>query len=231
MKIDASLSNVEIIPRSTHFDNSPIVRPRISYRRAIFGEGVLISRVDDRALVSVIDSSNSVVQDVVSSVFNNSFFLDLHFNIHNQDVFYFVKDNIMKLKDDTEELRRLGGMFNVTTHDSNEHAGGEIGKELRLHGSDSIIIIKYGVDPDVERKRILKHSHKRAVDHAWENEKQTVASGNEGSVNWTEDEKEELISHGEIEHYDGIDIHSIHKYPQLADDPTNVVFQRSSKSH
>lgn len=230
IKIDASLSNVEIIPRSTHFDNTPIPRPRISYRRAIFGEGVLISRVDNRALVSIVDSSNSVVQDVVSSVFNNSFFLDLHFNIHNQDLFYFVKDNVMKLKDDTEELRRLGGMFNITTHDSTDH-GVDNGKELRLHGSDSIIIIKYGVDPDVERRRILKHSHKRAVDHAWENEQQTVASGNEGSLNWTEDEKEELIQNGEVEQYEGIDIHSIHKYPQLADDPTNVVFQRSSKSH
>jgi teneurin len=112
--------------------------------------------------VSVIDSSNSVIQDVVSSVFNNSFFLDLHFNIHNQDVFYFVKDNIMKLRDDTDELRRLGGMFNVTTHDINEH-GNENGKELRLHGTDAIIIIKYGVDPALERRRILKHSHKRAV--------------------------------------------------------------------
>jgi teneurin len=218
------------VPRSLLFDYIPISRPRIAYRRGIFGEGVLFSRVSDRALVSVIDSSNSVVQDVVSSVFNNSHFLDLHFNIHNQDVFYFVKDNVMKLRDDTDELRRLGGMFNVTTHDINEH-GNENGKELRLHGSDAIVIIKYGVDPITERRRILKHAHKRAVDRAWESEKQIVASGAEGSVSWTEDEKEELIQNGEVEAYDGVDIHSIHKYPQLADDPSNVVFQRSVKTN
>lgn len=161
-QIDASFANVEIVPRSTHFDTLSTPRPRIAYRRAIFGEGVLFSRVRNRALVSVIDSSNSVIQDVVSSVFNNSVFLDIHFNIHNQDVFYFVKDNVMKLRDDTEELRRLGGMFNVTTHEISEH-GNDNGKELRLHGSDAIIIIKYGVDPAVERRRILKHTHKRAV--------------------------------------------------------------------
>jgi hypothetical protein len=218
------------VPRSLLFDSAPIAQPRIAYRSAIFGAGVLFSRVGDRALVSVIDSSNSVIQDVVSSVFNNSFFLDLHFNIHNQDVFYFVKDNVIKLRDDTEELRRLGGMFNVTTHDINNEHGNENGKELRLHGTDAIVIIKYGVEPSVERRRILKHAHKRAVDRAWENEKQTVASGAEGSVSWSEDEKEELIQHGEVEHYDGVDIHSIHKYPQLADDPSNIVFQRSSKS-
>ncbi|XP_058053844.1 teneurin-m [Anopheles bellator] len=202
--------------------------PRVAYRRGVFGEGVLISRIDGRALVSVVDGSNSVVQDVVSSVFNNSYFLDLHFSIHDQDVFYFVKDNIMKLRDDTEELRRLGGMFNISTHEINEH-GGATGKELRLHGPDAVVIIKYGVDPEQERHRILKHAHKRAVERAWELEKQLVAAGFQGRGDWTEEEKEELISHGDVDGWIGVDIHSIHKYPQLADDPGNVAFQRDSK--
>ncbi|XP_053689276.1 teneurin-m isoform X2 [Sabethes cyaneus] len=202
--------------------------PRVAYRRGVFGEGVLISRIDGRALVSVVDGSNSVVQDVVSSVFNSSYFLDLHFSIHDQDVFYFVKDNIMKLRDDTEELRRLGGMFNVSTHEINDHAGSN-GKELRLHGPDAVVIIKYGVDPEQERHRILKHAHKRAVERAWELEKQLVAAGFQGRGDWTEEEKEELISHGDVDGWVGVDIHSIHKYPQLADDPGNVAFQRDSK--
>ncbi|XP_055530573.1 teneurin-m isoform X3 [Wyeomyia smithii] len=202
--------------------------PRVAYRRGVFGEGVLISRIDGRALVSVVDGSNSVVQDVVSSVFNSSYFLDLHFSIHDQDVFYFVKDNIMKLRDDTEELRRLGGMFNISTHEINDHAGTN-GKELRLHGPDAIVIIKYGVDPEQERHRILKHAHKRAVERAWELEKQLVAAGFQGRGDWTEEEKEELISHGDVDGWVGVDIHSIHKYPQLADDPGNVAFQRDSK--
>lgn len=202
--------------------------PRVAYRKGVFGEGVLISRVDGRALVSVIDSSNSVVQDVVSSVFNSSYFLDLHFNIHNQDVFYFIKDNVMKLRDDNDELRRLGGMFNITTPDINDHAGENV-KELRLHGPDAVVIIKYGVDPLLERRRILKHAHKRAVERAWEIEKQIVASGSQGRGDWSEEEKEDLISHGEVDGWIGVDIHSIHKYPQLADDPSNVAFQRDSK--
>lgn len=202
--------------------------PRIAYRRGVFGEGVLISRIDNRALVSVVDGSSSVVQDVVSSVFNNSFFLDLHFNIHDQDVFYFIKDNILKLRDDTDDLRRLGGMFNITTHDINDH-GGNMGKELRLHATDAVVIIKYGVDPEQERRRILKHAHKRAVDRAWELEKALVAAGFQGRGDWTEEEKEELISHGTVDGWMGVDIHSVHKYPQLADDPGNVAFQRDAK--
>lgn len=202
--------------------------PRVSYRRAVFGEGVLLSRIGGRALVSVVDGSNSVVQDVVSSVFNNSFFLDLHFSIHDQDVFYFVKDNVLKLRDDNEELRRLGGMFNISTHEISDH-GGSAAKELRLHGPEAVVIIKYGVDPEQERHRILKHAHKRAVERAWELEKQLVAAGFQGRGDWTEEEKEELIQHGDVDGWIGIDIHSIHKYPQLADDPGNVAFQRDAK--
>lgn len=191
----------------------------------MFGEGVLISKVGDRAVVNVIDSSMSVVQDVVSSVFNSSFFLDLHFNIHDKDVFYFIKDNEMKRRDDHDELKRLGGIFNVTEHDG-DHPGG---KELRLHGPEAVVIIKYGVDPEQERHRILKHAHKRAVDRAWELEKQLVAGGFIGHGNWTEEEKEELIAHGEVDKWIGVSIHGVHKYPQLADDPSNVAFQRDSK--
>ncbi|XP_039230242.1 teneurin-m isoform X2 [Drosophila yakuba] len=202
--------------------------PRVSYRRGVFGEGVLLSRIGGRALVSVVDGSNSVVQDVVSSVFNNSYFLDLHFSIHDQDVFYFVKDNVLKLRDDNEELRRLGGMFNISTHEISDH-GGSAAKELRLHGPDAVVIIKYGVDPEQERHRILKHAHKRAVERAWELEKQLVAAGFQGRGDWTEEEKEELVQHGDVDGWNGIDIHSIHKYPQLADDPGNVAFQRDAK--
>lgn len=200
--------------------------PRVSYRKSVFGEGVLISRVDGRALVSVVEGVNGVVQDVVTSVFNNSFFLDLHFSIHDQDVFYFVKDNVLKIRDDLEELRRLGGMFNVSTHEITDHGSG---KELRLHNPDAVVIIKYGADPNQERSRILKHAHKRAVERAWEREKQLVAAGFQGRGDWTEEEKEELISHSYVDGYEGVAIHNPQKYPQLADDPGNVTFQRDAK--
>ncbi|PNF42165.1 Teneurin-m [Cryptotermes secundus] len=204
--------------------------PRVAYRRAVFGEGVLISRVAGRAMVSVVEGVNGVVQDVVTSVFNNSYFLDLHFSLHDQDVFYFVKDNVLKIRDDQEELRRLGGMFNISAHETaTEHGGAGGTKELRLHNSDAAVFIRYGADPEQERHRIFKHAHKRAVERAWELEKQLVAAGFRGRGDWTEEEKEELILHGDVDGYEGVDIHSIHRYPQLADDPGNVAFRRDTK--
>ncbi|KAF3429442.1 hypothetical protein E2986_03836 [Frieseomelitta varia] len=202
--------------------------PRVAHRRAVFGEGILVSRVGGRALVSVVDGVNSVVQDVVTSVFNNSYFLPLHFSVHDQDVFYFVKDNALKIRDDMEELRRLGGMFNVSTHETTEHGAGTW-KELRLHNPDAAVVIKYGADPEQERHRILKHAHKRAVERAWEIEKQLVMAGFQGRGDWSKEEKDELISRGTVSGYEGVDIHSVHRYPQLADDPGNVAFTRDTK--
>ncbi|XP_011298913.1 teneurin-m [Fopius arisanus] len=202
--------------------------PRVAHRRAVFGEGILVSRVGGRALVSVVDGINSVVQDVVTSVFNNSYFLPLHFSVHDQDVFYFVKDNTLKMRDDMEELRRLGSMFNVSTHETTEHGSGTY-KELRLHNPDAAVVIKYGADPEQERHRILKHAHKRAVERAWEIEKQLVMAGFQGRGDWSKEEKDELIARGTVDGYEGVDIHSVHRYPQLADDPGNVAFTRDTK--
>ncbi|XP_071453131.1 teneurin-m isoform X1 [Hetaerina americana] len=201
--------------------------PRVAYRRAVFGEGVLISRVAGRAMVSVVDGVNGVVQDVVTSVFNNSFFLDVHLNVHNQDVFYFVKDNILKMRDDQEELRRLGGMFNVSAHEV-ETSGARSsasGNELRLHGPDAVVYIRYGTDAEAERRRVLKHAHKRAVERAWEAERQLVGTGFPGShTEWTEEERRELLARGGVEGYEGLDSHGVHRYPMLADDPGNISF-------
>ncbi|XP_066154380.1 teneurin-m isoform X3 [Euwallacea fornicatus] len=230
-KVNEKFYDINFVPKPL-LKKEPKTRnllPRVAYRKSVFGEGVLVSRVGNRALVSVVEGVNGVVQDVVTSVFNNSFFLNLQFSIHEQDFFYFVKDNVLKIRDDSEELRRLGGMFNVSTHEVTEHGSLTPLKELRLHNPDAVIIIKYGADPKQETHKILRHAHKRAIERAWELERQLIAAGFQGRGDWTEEEKEELVSHGDVDGYEGVDIHSIHKYPQLADDPGNVAFQRDSK--
>ncbi|XP_059482465.1 teneurin-m isoform X2 [Neocloeon triangulifer] len=198
--------------------------PRVASRKGVFGEGLMISRVGGRALVSIVEGVNGPIQDVVSSVFNNSHLLDVRLSNHDQAVFYFVKDNALKMRDDQEELRRLGGLFNVSTHEV-EHGGSP---ELRVHNADAAIYIRYGADPAQERHRVLRHAHKRAVEHAWETEKQLLSLGFPGRIDWTEEERSELLSHGSVDGYEGVEAHSIHKYPQLADDPSNVIFQREA---
>ncbi|XP_015366041.1 PREDICTED: teneurin-m isoform X3 [Diuraphis noxia] len=198
--------------------------PRVAFQRSIFGEGVLVSRSNEGlALISVVDGDNSVVQDVVMSVFNGSYFLDLHFEQHDKDLFYFVKDNALKQNDDMEELKRLGGMFNVTTHETAD------GKELRLLSAEALISIRYGTDPQQERHRLLKHAHKRAVERAWESERSLVAAGSRGArAEWNAEERDELVNRGRVDGYEGVVIHDVSGHrPQLADDPGNIRFQKT----
>ncbi|KAG6464106.1 hypothetical protein O3G_MSEX014276 [Manduca sexta] len=230
-KVNDKLSDIDFVPTPL-LKMEPITRnllPRVSYKRGVFGEGVLISRVDGKAFISVADGANSVVEDVITTVFNNSYFLDVHFSIHDQDVFYFVKDNSLKIRDDMEELRRLSGKFNVSQDEINDQ-----GLEVRVHAvgkgsAQAVIVLRYGVDPAQERIKLLKHAHKRAAVRAWEREKVLVAGGWEGRGSWTEEEKEELISHGIVDGWAAKDVHSVSKYPQLADDPANIVFVRDGR--
>ncbi|RVE53849.1 hypothetical protein evm_001511 [Chilo suppressalis] len=230
-KVNDKLSDIDFVPTPL-LKMEPITRnllPRVSYKRGVFGEGVLISRVDGKAYISVADGANSVVEDVITTVFNNSYFLDVHFSIHDQDVFYFVKDNSLKIRDDMEELRRLSGKFNVSQDETNDQ-----GLEVRVHAvgkgsAQAVIVLRYGVDPAQERIKLLKHAHKRAAARAWEREKALVAAGWEGRGSWTEEEKEELISHGIVDGWAARDVHSVSKYPQLADDPANIVFVRDGR--
>ncbi|XP_026326587.1 teneurin-m isoform X2 [Hyposmocoma kahamanoa] len=230
-KVNDKLSDIDFVPTPL-LKMEPITRnllPRVSYKRGVFGEGVLISRVDGKAFISVADGANSVVEDVITTVFNNSYFLDVHFSIHDQDVFYFVKDNSLKIRDDMEELRRLSGKFNVSQDETNDQ-----GLEVRVHAvgkgsAQAVIVLRYGVDPAQERIKLLKHAHKRAAARAWEREKALVAAGWEGRGSWTEEEKEELISHGIVDGWAAKDVHSLSKYPQLADDPANIMFVRDGR--
>ncbi|XP_061706464.1 teneurin-m isoform X6 [Cydia pomonella] len=230
-KVNDKLSDIDFVPTPL-LKMEPITRnllPRVSYKRGVFGSGVLISRVDGRAYISVADGANSVVEDVITTVFNNSYFLDVHFSIHDQDVFYFVKDNSLKIRDDMEELRRLSGKFNVSQDETNDQ-----GLEVRVHAvgsgaAQAVVVLRYGVEPAAERLKLLKHAHKRAAARAWEREKALVAAGWEGRGAWSEEEKEELISHGVVDGWAARDVHSVARYPQLADDPANIVFVRDAR--
>lgn len=93
----------------------------------------------------------------------------------------------------------------------------------------AVIVLRYGVEPAAERVKLLKHAHKRAAARAWEREKALVAAGWEGRAPWTEEEKEELISHGVVDGWAARDVHSVQRYPHLADDPANVVFVRDAR--
>ena len=197
----------------------------ISFRKPALGDGILLSRNQGRVAISVFDASANAVQDVLMSVLESAFWLDVRSVQGEQDVLYFVKESSTKLRDDLENLKRLSGMFNITLNENEKGAG----SELRVVNSDVIISITYGIDVELAKHRILRLAHRKAVEFAWLREKQMVEAGLPGQIEWTVEEKVELMTNGEVDGFIGSDLHSIYEFPVLADDPSNIIFRRDTK--
>lgn len=206
--------------------------PGIAYRKPALGEGILLSRAGGRVAVTLLPdsqgSSGGILQDVLGSVLGDSsttHWLDMRTGTGQQEIFYFVKESLAKLRDDQEDLKRLSGQFNITLVENPAEQGG--GSELRLANADLSVSISYGVEVDAARQRILRMSHRRAVEAAWLREKQLVESGLPGQqVDWSVEERVELMTSGRVDGFVGSDLHSIYDYPQLADDASNIIFRR-----
>ena len=119
----------------------------------------------------------------------------------------------------------MSGAFNVTLVE-NEQGGGS---ELRVANSDVVISVTYGIDVTQAKHRLLRLAHRKAVDMAWMREKQLVESGLPGQMEWTAEEKADLVTNGQVEGFVGTDLHSTYDYPLLSDDPSNIIFRRDTK--
>ncbi|CAM1325684.1 TENM2 (predicted) [Pycnogonum litorale] len=210
--------------------------PRITSLSVPFGVGMTLTRLDDgQTQIKYVDEANPIARDVYSSVFNNAHFLDVILHHNNQDVFFFVKEDSWRVADDLNQLQRLGNTINMTVHESNggNSDGSAKHVDVRLTMNNVIVNVLYGMQPDVERKRLLRHAKRRAVSKKWELVRKFVVeqplSGKfVPAQQWTEKEKERIVKDGSLSGYYGEYFHSVNKYPELADDPHNIVLKKNS---
>ncbi|KAF2364558.1 YD repeat [Trinorchestia longiramus] len=191
-----------------------------------FGEGFLVSRVSGRAVVTAAASANPIFKDVILSVFNNSYLLDLSLYSHSVYSFYFVKDELWRAKEDRNQLNRLAGEVNITQTSDN---GSEKYIDIKLRTKYALIHVRYGTSPVLDTKRIIKHAKKMTLRRAWADERARVSRGETGSVSWTHDQRVELLTQGSVEQFSPRYRHNPELYPELLDDPTNVQFVMENK--
>ncbi|XP_068237244.1 teneurin-a [Palaemon carinicauda] len=201
-----------------------------------FGEGLLVSAVEGRAMIIATAHANPIFRDVLTSVFNNSLLLDITLTTHNTHVFYFVKENYWKASEDMTQLNRLGGEVNITIHEPSASAPltpddekNDKFVDVKLHSASAIVHIRYGTTVVQEKKRLLKHAKKVAIRRAWSDEKDRVAAGLPGTVEWSSSETEELLSRSSVGSYTARYLHPPETYPALLDDPTNIRFFKDTK--
>lgn len=200
---------------------------------------VLISRTPQVTKVySVENEKNPMINSVLTSVFNGSTSLPFHLVHHSKDEFFFIHPNAdfhPKMQRDIEQLHKLGSLVNVSRVSDSDSAGATTSASQILISSGNLLLnIRYGVTYQDELNRVARIARRKAVQEAWSREIYYLRHGHPGvaKFDWSAEEKKSLLHSGvvPIRGYFGSEIHGIERYPQLADDPTNVRFMRDSST-
>ncbi|XP_074593790.1 teneurin-m-like isoform X2 [Brevipalpus obovatus] len=213
---------------------------KISTENQPFGHGITVSSIESRALVSSAPDADPIRRDVFTKVFNNSFILDLNYVLKGLDSFYFVKPDLWRVGEDHSQLQRLGNAINVTTHEIKDDSGNKANHkghqvDLRVHTRGALLNIRYGTTLEKERARVLRHVRKHTIAERWSREAAQIKNNNDNrhfhgdssyyfNHQWNETEKRILLTTGSIPGYHAEYYHPVDRYPQLADDPNNIIF-------
>lgn len=199
----------------------------------IFGPGILLSSIQGRVVVSVLDTANENLAMLATTLLNNSQMVDLQFTKHGKDLHYFVKETLTEAIDNVRDLGLkpedvIHGL-NVTVHRHHDSTDSMKYVDIRLHSNHSVINLRYGSTVEHERSRILQHARERAIEMAWAVERELVQSNKRTVNQWSKQQAEELLSRGSIKGVRGHYIRDVRHFPELADDPKNIQFVPGNK--
>ena len=222
---------ISTVPRS-----QITVRPRkdqatqtLEPLKPVLGDDILLSRDQGRVNVDFLERPDENMALLASTLLNSSEVLDTHFTIHGRDVHYFVKGTLDEAQNDAKVLALkpsgdvVGGV-NVTIHRHHQSPEVMLHADYRLHGKHTVFNVRYGTTVEEERDRVLMHAVERAIEKAWQVERELVQSNKQSINTWTQAQKEELFSKGVVSNVRAVVMRDISKYPELADDPKNIRF-------
>jgi len=131
----------------------------LSTRSSSFGQGMLLSDVNGRAVVTIV-SSGDVIQSVLASILNASTVLES--SKGGSEEFYFLKE--FGFNSDLNEPQRLSGTYNISTEAgirNNPEA-----KVLCAQNRASTLCILYNIEKRVANRWAMKKAFKNAVNIA-----------------------------------------------------------------
>nr|XP_040128374.1 teneurin-2 isoform X12 [Ictidomys tridecemlineatus] len=204
----------------------------------IIGKGIMFAIKEGRVTTGV-SSIASEDSRKVASVLNNAYYLDkMHYSIEGKDTHYFVKigsaDSDLVTLGTTIGRKVLESGVNVTVSQPTLLVNGRTRRftNIEFQYSTLLLSIRYGLTPDTldeEKARVLDQARQRALGTAWAKEQQKARDGREGSRLWTEGEKQQLLSSGRVQGYEGYYVLPVEQYPELADSSSNIQFLRQNE--
>ncbi|GFO18355.1 teneurin-3 [Plakobranchus ocellatus] len=204
---------------------------------SLFGPGVTISDWQGTALVNIEEGqAQAWAVKLATVLLNGSDILPISFSIHGRDVHYFVRQKFYQAKHDLKELGLHNSDMlvfetgiNVSVHRNNmEHSSYGLGPheetDIRVHGHNTVLNVRYGTSVDREMRRVLKHAKDRAVEHAWSREKYLLMHSLPSLYHWSDAEMEQIRDIGRVMGYVADYIYQPDQFPELADDCNNILF-------
>ncbi|KAG7464755.1 hypothetical protein MATL_G00168990 [Megalops atlanticus] len=197
----------------------------------IIGRGVMLALKEGRA-VTAVSSMASEDSRRVALVLNNALYLEgTHYTQDGRDCHFFVKvgpaDGDLMALGLTNGRKALEGGVNVTVSGRSRR-----GATVEFRAAALSLSVRYGLGADVldeERTRLLELARQRALSGAWVREQRRARDGKEGSRLWTDGERQQLLSTGRVQGYDGYYVLPVEQYPELADSSTNIQFLRQNE--
>ncbi|XP_040179861.1 teneurin-1 isoform X2 [Rana temporaria] len=209
--------------------------PRFAAVPSLFGKGIKFAIKDGVVTADVIGVANEDSRRI-AAILNNAHYLEnLHFTIEGRDTHYFIK--LASLEEDLSVIgnsgsgRVLENGVNVTVSQMTSMVNGRTRRfaDIQLQHGTLCFNVRYGTTIEEEEDHVLELARQRAVAQAWTKEQKRLQEGEEGIRIWTEAEKQQLLSTGKVQGYDGYFIHSVDQYLELSDSANNIHFMRQSE--
>ncbi|XP_006862906.1 PREDICTED: teneurin-1 isoform X3 [Chrysochloris asiatica] len=210
-------------------------QPRFAAVPSVFGKGIKFAIKDGIVTADIIGVANEDSRRL-AAILNNAHYLEnLHFTIEGRDTHYFIK--LGSLEEDLVLIGNTGGRrilengVNVTVSQMTSVLNGRTRRfaDIQLQHGALCFNIRYGTTVEEEKNHVLEIARLRAVAQAWTKEQRRLQEGEEGLRAWTEGEKQQLLSTGRVQGYDGYFVLSVEQYLELSDSANNIHFMRQSE--
>ncbi|XP_059858245.1 teneurin-1 isoform X6 [Delphinus delphis] len=210
-------------------------QPRFAAVPSVFGKGIKFAIKDGIVTADIIGVANEDSRRL-AAILNNAHYLEnLHFTIEGRDTHYFIK--LGSLEEDLVLIGNTGGRrilengVNVTVSQMTSVLNGRTRRfaDIQLQHGALCFNIRYGTTVEEEKNHVLEIARQRAVAQAWTKEQRRLQEGEEGIRAWTEGEKQQLLSTGRVQSYDGYFVLSVEQYLELSDSANNIHFMRQSE--
>ncbi|KAM5195544.1 teneurin-1 isoform 3-T11 [Hipposideros larvatus] len=230
-----SLDQLPMTPRYNERCLEGGKQPRFAAVSSVFGKGIKFAIKDGIVTADIIGVANEDSRRL-AAILNNAHYLEnLHFTIDGRDTHYFIK--LGSLEEDLVLIGNTGGRrilengVNVTVSQMTSVLNGRTRRfaDIQLQHGALCFNIRYGTTVEEEKNHVLEIARQRAVAQAWTKEQRRLQEGEEGIRAWTEGEKQQLLSTGRVQGYDGYFVLSVEQYLELSDSANNIHFMRQSE--